>query len=88
MQKRCGQEKIRDAMMMMNHDVRKKAFDRIDDKYQEFFKDVPNATPRKAVKRKRQAVAEAVPVAIGDVDLEACNTSHLKCTTVEAGSNN
>jgi len=79
-------KKLRDAMMKMNQDVRKKAFDRIDDKYQEFFKDVPNATPRKAVKRKRQAVAEAVPVAIGDVSLEDSKTSRHTCSTVETVS--
>ena len=74
-------KKLRDAMIKMNQDVRKKAFDRIDDKYQEFFKDVPNATPRKAVKRKRKAVAEAVPVAIGDVSLEDSKTSRHNCST-------
>ena len=79
-------KKLRDAMMKMNQDVRKKAFDRIDDKYQEFFKDVPNATPRQGVKRKRQAVAEAVPVAIGDVSLEDSKTSRHTCSTVETVS--
>ena len=83
---KSGVDRKKMRRMKMNQDVRKKAFDRIDDKYQEFFKDVPNATPRKAVKRKRQAVAEAVPVAIGDVSLEDSKTSRHTCSTVETVS--
>ena len=52
-------------------------------KYQEFFKDMLNVTPRQGATRKRGAVAEIRPSTIGNVNLEDCKTSRHNCSKVE-----
>ena len=56
-------------------------------KYQEFFKDMLNVTPRQGATRKRGAAAEVLPSTIGDVDLENSKTSRHNCSKVEPVSN-